>query len=150
MKINEINSQKYISNINQHAAKKEPVVKKQAPNGKDEIQLSLKGKQLSQSKHLLGIAKEKLKNIPDVRFDKIEEAVKNIQEGKYNQPEVVEKVAHAIIQQADFQEIIGQKAQSQTLSPERIQDIQTKMSSGFYSKPEVVDKIAQKILRDFE
>jgi len=150
MKINEINSQKYISNVSQHAAKKEPIIKKQAPNGKDEIQLSLKGKQLSQSKHFLRVAKEKLKDIPDVRFYKIEEAVKNIHEGKYDHPEVVEKIANTLIQQPDFREIVQQKVQGKIFPSEKIQEIRAKMDSGFYSTPEVVDKIAQKLLKDFE
>jgi len=149
MKINEINSQKYIANISQNAAKKEPVVKKQAANGKDEIQLSLKGKQLSHSKHLLRLAKEKLKSIPDVRYDKIEKAVKNIQEGKYNRPEVVQKIAANLIQTPDFQEIVQQKVQNKIIPSEKVQEIRTKMDSGFYSTPEVVNKVAQKIIQDF-
>lgn len=148
MKINEINSQKYISNITQHAANKESIIKKQAPNGKDEVQLSLKGKQLSQSKHLLKIAKEKLKNIPDVRFDKIETSIKNIHEGKYNRHEVVENIASTLMQKIDFKEIIQQKAQDKIISTEQVHGIRAKMSSGFYSTPEVVNTIAQKILKD--
>ena len=149
MKINEINSQKYVSEISKNIVKKEPLAKQHISNGKDEIQLSLKGKQLSQSKRLLKIAKAKLKDIPDVRFDKIESAVKNIRNGKHSSSEVVGKIADSLLQKPEFQEIIQQKGQKNIIPTEKVQEIKAKMDSDFYSKPEIVDKIARNILKDF-
>ena len=150
MKINEINSQKYISGVQQDTGKKEPVQKQQAKNGKDEILISFQGKKLSHSKRLLQIAKEKLKSVPDIRLDKIEASVQKIEAGEYSKPEAVGSIAESLLQKPEFQAIVQQKAQNKIIPSDRVQEIRNKMTSDFYAKPEVVDQIAQKIIADFK
>ncbi len=60
----------------------------------EQVELSRRGKELA---HLLAVACEKIRNMPDIRQEKVKEVAEKLKSGYYDRPEVYEKVADELI-----------------------------------------------------
>jgi anti-sigma28 factor (negative regulator of flagellin synthesis) len=108
--------------------------------------------ELSRSAELLRTANTNLSRIPEVRPEKIAQAMARMQEGSYNTPEVREKIALAL---AGSPALTGdvtearQAKQAKVSSDERtdrVTETKKRATEGFYDTPEVRDAIAESVI----
>jgi flagellar biosynthesis anti-sigma factor FlgM len=95
-------SQKITSELRkvESAKKNEQASSKKMPLKADRSELSPGAKRLSDTKANAEIVSAQLRNQPDIRTDKVEEAREKIQNGYYDSPQFLDKLADKLI--ADF------------------------------------------------
>lgn len=84
-----------VSGIDQivNTGKTKPVQRTEEVGIQDKVNVSAEAKRLADIEHTIQI----VKNAPDVRLDKIAEAKKLIESGKYSNKDVLDKVADKIL-----------------------------------------------------
>ncbi|TKJ40266.1 hypothetical protein CEE37_08035 [candidate division LCP-89 bacterium B3_LCP] len=90
-----------------------------------------------------------LEELPDVRSERVEQARRRLQEGFYDDPEVLAKTAGKILQERS--EVINanlKSADQDDTNGEKVQNAKRRVASGYYDKPEVLEKTAENILKD--
>ncbi len=80
-------------------AKKAEPAKSKSPASADRTDLSSSGQRLSETKAQVSLIATQLSSQPDVRTEKINEARQKIQDGYYNTPEFVDKLADKLAQE---------------------------------------------------
>ncbi|NQT34057.1 hypothetical protein HQ587_02610 [bacterium] len=87
-------------------------------------------------------AKLVLETIPDVRDDKIELALKRLEEGFYDRPEILAETVAGMIADPEANPSL------RTLTSEEIETIRNRIESGYYGKEEIRNIIASGIIDD--
>jgi len=80
----------------ENAKKTEPA--KSKSSSADRIDFSSSGQRLSEANAQVSVIATQLSSQPDVRIDKVNEAKQKIQDGFYNTPEFVDKLADKLAQ----------------------------------------------------
>ncbi len=98
MRIDPINS-KIASEIKkvENAKKVDRAEKSKAPVKIDSSSFSSKAQRLSDTKADIDIVATQVANEPDIRKDKVEEVRRKIEQGYYNSPEFVDKLAEKLL-----------------------------------------------------
>lgn len=96
-------------------------------------------------------AKLLLKELPDVRLDRIEEARRRLQEGFYDQEDVLRQTADRILQDqrpsstAEVKQTSAPTPRTTELS--KVDQARNRLNAGFYDQPEILEETARRILK---
>ncbi len=153
MKINELGPKQYRPEIQKPTEQPKSGLKPKAGKEKsiDKVDVSGISKQSEKTNRLFRIAKAKIQNVPDVRYDKIQAAKEKIENGMYNRPEVMSVLAEKLAKNPEISAALAQSQKndgSEGMSPQRLELIRNRLNSGFYNKPDVVEKIADSVMKD--
>lgn len=80
-------------------AKKTETAKSKAGTSPDRTDLSSSGQRLSETKAQVDVIASQLSSQPEIRQDKVAEAKQKINDGYYNTPEFVDKLADRLAQE---------------------------------------------------
>ncbi len=154
MKINELGPKQYYPEIQKPAEQSDqvkgtPKPEKGKPKSIDKVEVAGVTKQSKETARLFHLAKSKLQQVSDVRYDKLQAARKKIENGEYNRPEVLNALAEKLAKNPEIRAALGgieSNTSMEGLSPQRMEVIRNRVKSGYYNRPEVVDKIADSLL----
>ena len=132
-----------------------------SPSIRDTVSISPQAKSLQQIQTEVKIAKEALKNIPNVREGVLEEVSSRIQSGYYNSPEFRSALAErlsGLLSEGISNTPSARSGESITdasstpgnsaIPPDRLNEIRERISGNYYSSNSVKDNIADKILKN--
>jgi anti-sigma28 factor (negative regulator of flagellin synthesis) len=151
------------------AAPAQPVQKTDAERGSknqsarstaDEVSISTSARSLHLQQKQVDKAEEAMGNTPAVRADRIEAVTRRIAEGYYNRPEVIDKIAGAVVQSGVLDDalqartavttVLKQIDRTADVRQDRVEKARQNIQAGVYNRPEVIEKVAEEILRNFE
>lgn len=122
------------------------------PDRKDILQVDEKRRQ---EVRLMENARLLLEELPDTRPERIEEVRRRLQEGFYDDPEVVEKVVDKVLEELSQRKSAIGKLKSETevkednsTDPKRVQQARHRLARGYYDQPDVLDETARRILKE--
>jgi len=88
-------------------------------------------------------AKLLLRELPDVRPDRVEEARRKLQEGFYDRPDILEKTTDKI--QQDLASPAKLEA-GEGVDRQHVETARRRLAQGYYEQPEVLDETARRII----
>lgn len=115
-----------------------PPVRPVAPTPADRAEVT---PELQDASRLKEAAQLVLRELPDVRPDRVELARRRLAEGYYDRPEVRQAVAAAILADPEL-------PAPSALTPQRLAEIRRRLTERFYDQPEVVERIIHGLARD--
>lgn len=125
---------------------------------KDSVKISEKGKALQRNEAELLIAKKALSELPDVRQEKVQSAISNINDNIYQTSNAKEQISQKIIESGIFKKEIQQIAVSSKYKSElknisnirqnKISEVREKIKNNFYNNKNIISELAEKFLKD--
>jgi hypothetical protein len=113
----------------------------------DQVSISADAKKLVNQDNLIAQIKELLSKLPDVRKEKIEEALAKVYGGVFEQHEVARKVVEFRLEGDGLNaQSMSSQSVSETIRQERVADASVKLQSGYYDQPAVLKGIVDRLL----
>jgi hypothetical protein len=116
-------------------------------NRNDQVSISSDAKKLVSQENLISQVKELLVKLPDVRQEKIEEALAKVYGGVFEQHEVAQKVVEFLLKGDGLNaRSTASQSVSDTIREERVAEANKKLQSGYYDQATVLKGIVDRLL----
>jgi hypothetical protein len=113
----------------------------------DQVSISADAKKLVNQDNLIAQVKELLSKLPDVRKEKIEEALAKLYGGDFEQQAVAQKVVEYLLQGDGLNaRSLQTQSVSETIRQDRVAEAQQKIQNGYYDQPTVLKDIVNRLL----
>ena len=126
----------------------------------DQVRISKEARALQKSDSELNVARTALQQVPNVRADRVADARKALQSGRYNTPEVTSRISERLLEGGIAGRLTGNtkvtplaariRENTSPLGENRLNQLRDRISSNFYARREVTQNLAQRLLRNFQ
>jgi anti-sigma28 factor (negative regulator of flagellin synthesis) len=159
MRIEHVSKGQQIQSVQKSGAKSEQA----AGAGKakaDQVDISETARALHVRQQQVDTTKDAVQQLPDIRAERLEAVTRRMSEGYYNRPDVIRKIADAVVRSGVIQDAVQARAAVSTVlqrmdetpdvRPERVESAKRRAAEGAYDTPEVIQKVAEEILKNVE